>query len=167
MADKFKVGDKVKVAKNAPQMYIAGVSFIFTEIASTVTKIDYPENNPEDQMLRIEITSFNFMEIPSIYVERVENEEQTEAEEDARIRQMEAELDEFRKTELDRVLRPEKYHTYEVTVDNVAMDWQRYEADLAKEIAVKLSKPNENKPGYVADYAVSVAKAVVENLKKK
>lgn len=45
--------------------------------------------------------------------------------------------------------------------------WQRYEADLAKEIAVKLSKPNENKTGYVADYAVSVAKAVVENLKKK
>lgn len=30
------------------------------------------------------------MEIPSIYVERVENEEQTEAEEAARIRQMEA-----------------------------------------------------------------------------
>ena len=166
MADKFKVGDKVKVAKNAPQMYIAGVSFIFTEIASTVTKIDYPENNPEDQTLRIEITPFNFMEIPSIYVERVENEEQNEAEEDARIRQMEAELDEFRKAELDRVLHPEKYHTYEVTIDNVAVDWQRYEADLAKEIAVKLSKPNENKPGYVADYAVSVAKAVVENLKR-
>ena len=107
------------------------------------------------------------MEIPSIYVERVENEEQTEAEEAARIRQMEAELDEFRKAELDRVLHPEKYYTYEVTVDNVAMDWQRYEADLTKEIAVKLSNPNENKPGYVADYAVSVAKAVVENLKKK
>lgn len=57
--------------------------------------------------------------------------------------------------------------TYEVTVDNVTINWQRYEADLAKEIAVKLSNPNENKPGYVADYAVLVAKAVVENLKKK
>lgn len=57
--------------------------------------------------------------------------------------------------------------TYEVTVDNVTINWQRYEADLAKEIAVKLSNPNENKPGYVADYAVSVAKAVVENLKRK
>lgn len=167
MADKFKLGDKVKVAKNAPQMYIAGVSFVFTEIASTVTKIDYPENNPEDQTLRIEITPFNFMEIPSIYVERVENEKQTEAEEVARIRQLEAELEEFIKDELDRVSHPEKYYTYEVTVDNVAMDWQRYEADLSKEIAVKLSDPNENKPGYVANYAVSVAKAVVENLKKK
>lgn len=45
--------------------------------------------------------------------------------------------------------------------------WDAYAADLAKEIAVKLSKPNENKPGYVAEYAVSVAKALVENLKKK
>lgn len=100
-------------------------------------------------------------------LELVQPTEQTEAEEVARIRQLEAELDEFRKAELDRVLHPEKYYTYEVTIDNVAVNWQRYEADLAKEIAVKLSKPNENKPGYVADYAVSVAKAVVENLKKK
>ena len=75
MTMEIKVGDKVKVAKDAPQMYIAGVGFVFTEIASTVTKIDYPENNPEDQTLRIEITPFNFMEIPSIYVERVENED--------------------------------------------------------------------------------------------
>lgn len=106
-----------------------------------------------------------FQTCNAVDLELVQPKEQ--AEEVARIRQMEAELDEFRKAELDRVSHPEKYHTYEVTVDNVAMGWQRYEADLAKEIAVKLSKPNENKPGYVADYAVSVAKAVVENLKKK
>lgn len=54
-----------------------------------------------------------------------------------------------------------------VEVDLTDSYWDAYTADLAKEIAVKLSKPNENKPGYVADYAVSVAKAVVENLKKK
>lgn len=106
-----------------------------------------------------------FQACNAVDLELVQPKEQTE--EAARIRQMEAELDEFRKAELDKVLHPEKYHTYEVTIDNVAMNWQRYEADLAKEIAVKLSKPNENKPGYVADYAVSVAKAVVENLKKK
>ena len=54
-------------------------------------------------------------------------------------------------------------------INNIAnnFDWDSYTADLAKEIAVKLSKSNENKPGYVADYAASVAKAVVENLKKK
>ena len=106
-----------------------------------------------------------FQTCNAVDLELVQPTEQ--AEEVARIRQLEAELDEFRKAELDRVLHPEKYHTYAVTIDNVAVDWQRYEADLAKEVAVKLSKPNENKPGYVADYAVSVAKAVVENLKKK
>lgn len=98
--------------------------------------------------------------------ELIQPKEQTEAEEDTRIRQMEAELDEFRKAELDRVLHPEKYHTYEVTVDNVAMDWQRYEADLAKDIALKVAN-KYNDPKEAADYAVSVAKAVVENLKKK
>ena len=106
-----------------------------------------------------------FQTCNAVDLELVQPTEQ--AEEVARIRQLEAELDEFRKAELDRVLHPEKYHTYAVTIDNVAVDWQRYEADLAKEVAVKLSKPNENKPDYVAEYAVSVAKAVVENLKKK
>lgn len=94
--------------------------------------------------------------------------EQTEAEEDARIRQMDAELDDFRKAELDRVLHPEKYYTYEVTIYNMAMNWPRYEADLAKEIALKVTnKKMDNLPKEIGEYAVSVAKAVVEGLKRK
>lgn len=96
--------------------------------------------------------------------ELVEPTEQTE--EDVRIRQIEAELDEFRKAELDRVLHPEKYYTYEVTIDNVAMNWQRYEADLAKELALKVAN-KFNAPHEAAEYAVKVAKAVVEGLKRK
>lgn len=45
-------------------------------------------------------------------------------------------------------------------------DWLRYEADLAKEIALKVANKYSD-PKEAADYAVSVAKAVVENLKKK
>lgn len=90
----------------------------------------------------------------------------TEAEEDARIRQKEAELEAFKKSELDRVLHPEKSHTYEVTFDNVTMDWQRYEANLAKEVALKVAN-KYNGPEQAAEYAVSVAKAVVEGLKRK
>lgn len=97
---------------------------------------------------------------------KVEPTEHTEVEEDARIRQKEAELEAFRKSELDRVLHPEKSHTYEVTVDNVAMDWQRYEADLAKEVALKVAN-KYNGPKEAAEYAVLVAKAVVEGLKRK
>lgn len=98
--------------------------------------------------------------------EHTEHTEHTEADEDARIRQKEAELEAFRKSELDRVLCPEKSHTYEVTVDNVAMDWQRYEAALAKEVALKVANKYTD-PKEAAEYAVKVAKAVVENLKKK
>ena len=64
------------------------------------------------------------------------------------------------------VLYPEKSHTYEVTVDNVAMDWQRYEADLAKEIALKVANKYTD-PKEAAEYAVSVAQAVAEGLKRK
>lgn len=99
------------------------------------------------------------------YEPYTEPTEQTEAEEDARIRQMEAELDEFRKAELDRMLHPEK-PTFEVTIDNVAMNWQRYAANLAKEVALKVAN-KYNDPEQAAEYAVSVAKAVVEGLKRK
>lgn len=98
--------------------------------------------------------------------EHTEHTEHTKAEEDARIRQKEAELEAFRKSELDRVLYPEKSHTYEVTVDNVAMDWQRYEAALAKEVALKVANKYTD-PKEAAEYAVSVAQAVVEGLKRK
>lgn len=98
--------------------------------------------------------------------EHTEHTEHTEAEEDARIRQKEAELEAFRKSELDRVLCPEKSHTYEVAVDNVAMDWQRYEAALAKEVALKVANKYTD-PKEAAEYAVSVAQAVAEGLKRK
>ena len=94
--------------------------------------------------------------------ELVEPMEQTEAEEDVRIRQMEAELDEFRKAELDRILHPEKYYTYEVTVNNVAMDWPRYEADLAKELAIAYGKRGKSPLD-----AVAAAKEITKRLKQK
>ena len=82
------------------------------------------------------------------------------------IRQREAELNEFAKEELDRVHHPEKYATYEATIDNVAVDWEKYTADLAKDVALKVAN-KYNDPEQAAEYAVKVAKAVVEGLKKK
>lgn len=46
------------------------------------------------------------------------------------------------------------------------MNWQRYEADLAKEVALKVAN-KFNAPHEAAEYAVSVAKSVVEGLKRK
>lgn len=45
-------------------------------------------------------------------------------------------------------------------------DWQRYAADLAKEIAVKVANKFSD-PKEAGEYAVSVAKVVVEGLKRK
>lgn len=82
------------------------------------------------------------------------------------IRQREAEFNEFAKEELDRVHHPEKYATYEATIDNVAVDWEKYTADLAKEVALKVAN-KYNDPEQAAEYAVKFAKAVVEGLKRK
>lgn len=143
---RFKVGDRVEELVSRKSGRVLGIEGDFVVVGC-----------PYDM-------EKNYWHIDS--VELVEPTEHTEAEEDARIRQKEAELEAFRKSELDRVLHPEKSHTYEVTVDNVAMDWQRYEADLTKEVALKVAN-KFNSPYEAAEYAVSVAQAVVERLKRK
>lgn len=56
--------------------------------------------------------------------------------------------------------------TIPVEVDLSDSYWDAYAADLAKEVALKVAN-KFNTPKEVADYAVSVAKAVVEGLKRK
>lgn len=153
----IKVGDRVRVSEDAPRIYTDGWRLDWRNSDSLVWIVE-----EDDAVISPDDSGGEELAIPCKYLVKVD----TEAEEDARIRQKEAELEAFRKSGLDRVLYPEKSHTYEVTVDNVAMDWQRYEADLAKEIAFKVAN-KFNGPKEAAEYAVSVAKAVVENLKKK
>ena len=47
------------------------------------------------------------------------------------------------------------------------MDWQRYTADLAREIVMECVRQGSYSPEQAAEYAVKAAKAVVDNLKKK
>lgn len=82
--------------------------------------------------------------IPEDCVERVEPKEQTEAE---------------KKPNIGSIKIP-------VEVDLTDSYWDAYTADLAKEIALKVANEYSD-PKEAAGYAVSVAKAVVENLKKK
>lgn len=223
MSEEIKVGDKVRVSKNAPKVYLSSVNNLFKYHVCKVEEVD-----GDSAIIRYtDIGIGRWLAIPCKYLVKVDAEakeakykvgnwvmisgvfnpqlngmigwisridedgnkvsfqdgrfaivedkyltlitqptEQTEAEEDARIRQKEAELEAFRKSELDRVLCPEKSHTYEVTVDNVAMDWQRYEAALAKEVALKVANKYTD-PKEAAEYAVSVAQAVAEGLKRK
>ena len=154
MEKEIKVGDKVRVSEDAPRMYLRTMSTKFLGAECEVFEII--DGNAAIASGR------DYIAIPLMYLVKVD----PDAEEDARIRQKEAELEAFRKSELDRVLYPEKSHTYEVTVDNVAMDWQRYEAALAKEVALKVANKYTD-PKEAAEYAVSVAQAVAEGLKRK
>lgn len=56
--------------------------------------------------------------------------------------------------------------TIPVKVDLTDSYWDAYTADLAKEVALKVAN-KYNDPKEVAEYAVSVAKAVAEGLKRK
>ena len=56
--------------------------------------------------------------------------------------------------------------TIPVEVDLTDSYWDTYTADLAHDLALKVANKYSD-PTEAADYAVSVAKAVVENLKKK
>ncbi len=53
-----------------------------------------------------------------------------------------------------------------VEVDLTDSYWDAYTADLAKEVALKVAN-KYNDPKEAADYAVLIAKAVVEGLKRK
>lgn len=211
----IKVGDKVRVSKDAPKVYQKGSVFDYTEHQSTVHELDgdaaiivldiedspiysAPIAIPTKYLIKVEgeakepkfkrgdkvVSKPPFVEkvwtvlgyddkMPYMvmvgdgrYINERNLEPYTESAEDEIIRQREAEFDEFAKEELDRVHHPEKYATYEATIDNLAMDWTAYTADLAKEIALKVAN-KYNGPEQAADYAVKVAKAVVEGLKRK
>lgn len=82
--------------------------------------------------------------IPEDCVERVEPKEQTEAEKKPNIGSI----------------------TIPVEVDLTDSYWDTYTADLAHDLALKVANKYSD-PKEAADYAASVAKAVVENLKKK
>lgn len=211
----IKVGDKVRVSKDAPKVYQKGSVFDYTEHQSTVHELDGDaaiigldiEDSPiysapiaiptkylikvEDEAKEAKFKRGDKVVCKSPFIKKVwtvlgyddkmpymvmigngryideRNLELCTAETEAEIiRQREAELNEFAKEELDRVHHPEKYATYEATIDNVAVDWEKYTADLAKEIAVRVAN-KYTEPKETAKYAVKVAQAVVEGLKRK
>lgn len=69
-------------------------------------------------------------------------------------------------TEQTEVEKPNHTIKIPVEVDLTESFWDAYTADLAKEIALKVANKYTD-PKETADYAVSVAKAVVEGLKGK
>ena len=191
MSNEIKVGDKVRVREDAPRMYLRTMSTKFlgaecevfeiidgnAAIASGRDYIAIPlkylvkvEDEKKEakfkvgdrveelvsrksgRVLGIEgdfvVVGFpydkekNYWHIDS--VELVEPTEQTEAE---------------KKPNVGSIKIP-------VEVDLTDSFWDSYTADLAKEVALKVAN-KYNDPEQAAEYAVSVAKAVAEGLKRK
>ena len=182
----IKVGDKVRVSKDAPRIFFGKCDM--SQIELTVGVVD--KDVAEIHIVNDEKTQMKAWIIPTKYlikVDAVADANEALQEEYARFMSEHTRIslaDRIEREHIKRRMRvlsqddflkdfnpaehevnPKPHYTPKIMFNTEF--WIKYEADLAKEIAVKLSKPNENKPGYVAEYAVSVAKAVVENLKKK
>ena len=127
----IKVGDKVRVSKDAPKMYFFGCNH-----DNSVCKVILVDR---DNAVITQIKNGSFA-IPTKYLIKVDAEAE-------------------KKPNVGSIKIP-------VEVDLSDSYWDAYTAELAKEIALKVTDEYSN-PKEAADYAVSVAKAVVENLKKK
>ena len=197
MSNEIKQGDKVMVSKDAPKVYLSSVNNLFKYHVCTVEEVDgdsaiirYTDIGigidrwltiPTKYLVKVEdeekearfkvgdrveelvsrksgralgvegdfvVVSCpydkekNYWHIDS--VELVEPTEQTEAE---------------KKPNVGSIKIP-------VEVDLTDSYWDAYTADLAKEVALKVAN-KFNTPHEAAEYAVKVAKAVVEGLKRK
>lgn len=190
MNNEIKVGDKVRVSKDAPEMYFFGCNHndsvckvilvdrdnavitqpkngSFPIPTKYLVKVEEEKKEPKFKVNDVVRTVFNetthitaILGNGNYYLYGMGNEypedsltlvepcteptEQTEAE---------------KKPNVGSIKIP-------VEVDLTDSYWDAYAADLAKEVALKVAN-KFNDPEQAAEYAVKVAKAVVEGLKKK
>lgn len=142
---KFKAGDRVKFKNIYELQKVKAESFhwmltIFASQEATIIEVD------DGGFYRVDIDP-SIGGINDDMIERkVEPTEQTEAE---------------KSTNVGSIKIP-------VEVDLTDSYWDAYAADLAKEVALKVAnKHMDSKPEDIGAYAVQVAKAVVEGLKRK
>ena len=150
---KFKKGDKVRIKGNLHNPFC-----LDADLHLEITNIPpHAVSQKEWKVIKVEnrrgcaghIYTLNngdsfIYNIPEDCVELIEPTEQTEAEKKPNVGSI----------------------TIPVKADLTDSYWDAYTADLAKEIALKVAN-KYNDPKEVAEYAVKVAKAVVEGLKRK
>lgn len=134
---KFKVGDKIRVCD--PNL-------------SCYDFVGYVKKIKDGLIFGTDNNGIDFTAKESC-LELVQTVEQME---EANLRQWQSELEKLNKIELDKM-----QHT------ETAMDWVKYEAQLAHDIAVKIVGNDIRCPKDIGNYAVSIAQAVVDGLKKK
>ena len=194
MSNEIKVGDKVRVREDAPRVYLrrwdkaveydvyavdgdaAAITYGYQEIAiplKYLVKVDAEKKEPEYKyQVGQKVKSAYANEILTIKERcgRVRHDNVYKVEEYAYT---------WNECELQPCTEPTEQTEAEkkpyvgsikipVEVDLTDSYWDTYTADLAKEVTLKVAnKKMDNHPEEIGAYAVSVAKAVVENLKKK
>lgn len=201
MSNEIKVGDRVRVSKDAPKMFRCGFNHVYTTYISKVLEVD--DGNAIIEMTMANMRCQERIIIPTKYLVKVDAEakeprfkvgdwvkigETPNPRLNGRvgtISQIDKEGYEIsfndgfftvvseedliladEPTEQTEAEKPNHTITIPVEVDLTDSYWDAYTADLAKEVALKVAN-KYNDPKQAAEYAVSVAKAVVDGLKRK
>lgn len=204
MANEIKVGDKVRVRKDAPRVYLrdwckaveydvyavdgdaAIITYGYQEIAiplKYLVKVDaeakeakfkkgdrikfkniYELQKVKDKSFRWMLTMFASKEAT---ITAVEDNGFYRVDIDPSIGGINDDMIECKVEPTEAEKKP-NVGSIEIPVEVDLSDsyWDAYAADLAKELALKVAN-KFNDPKEAAEYAVSVAKAVVEGLKRK
>ena len=210
MMTDIKVGDKVRVRKDAPRVYRDWDDINWTKVESYVADMDGDVASIKYEEGDYFNSDWEYLPIPLKYLIKVEDEAKEpkfKVGQFAMFKGRRVEIIGYSEhyPQMYRVfVLTENYHTdakesdlepytkpslekdpsdmTEETANNLsnvleaygnAMEtiktdsyWDAYTADLAKEVALKVAH-KYNDPDVTAEYAVSVAKAVVEGLKRK
>ena len=192
MSNEIKVGDKVRVREDAPRVYLrrwdkaveydvyavdddaAAITYGYQEIAiplKYLVKVDAEAKEPEYKyQVGQKVKSAYANEILTIKERcgRVSHDNVYKVEEYA-YTWNECELQPYTEpTEQTEVEKKPNVGSIKIPVEVDLTDsyWDAYTADLAKEIALKVAN-KFNGPEEAAEYAVLIAKAVAEGLKRK
>lgn len=207
MNNEIKVGDKVRVSKDAPEMYFYGCNYdnsvckvilvdrdnaVITQVKNGsfviptkyLIKVDAEAKEPKPKYKagdKVRVLGHALLEGGVFTITLVEHREKRGwmYRINTHTWYPESDLDPYTEPTEDKIdisapesveylrIASEESHLRNFSQNIANCDkWDTYTADLAKEIALKVAN-KYNDPKEAADYAVSVAKAVVENLKKK
>lgn len=187
MSNGIKQGDTVRVSKDAPKIYAKGWLHDWCNTDSIVKEVDN-----EDAVIAPITRANDELAIPCKYIVKVDGEYRPKFKKGDKVRLKKVytvvsvddgqvfidsagnHIDEdclelyIEPTEQTEAEKKPNVGSIKIPVEVELSDsyWGAYAADLAKEVAVKIAN-KYNDPEQAAEYAVSVAKAVAEGLKRK
>lgn len=171
MKKEIKVGDKVRVSKNAPKVYLSSVNNLFKYHVCKVEEVD-----GDSAIIRYtDIGIDRWLAIPCKYLVKVEEENKIPRIGDCLDENFKRFMDESLKYLKDPIReyfrKPESEKEDAVKIP-VALDfsdsyWKDYEAQLAHDVAVKCANQVTIDNPALADCVTALARKITDGLKRK